>query len=174
MDMYSLLAQTVQYHTQSGTQSGPPDKAFIVILIAALVIGLAIALAVQVVIILLLQNPLKAVPSEHRKIDPGMIWLLMIPLFNLFWNFQVYLAVSDSFKSYFNSVGRRDVGDCCRTIGMWYAICAACSIIPCLNYIAGPAGLVLLIIYLVKIHGLKNEITSRVTTQPPQNPQVGS
>jgi hypothetical protein len=54
------------------------------------------------------------------------------------------------------------VGDCGKGIGLWYAICAVCCIIPCLNYVAGPAALVLLIIYLVKVMDLKNQI-------PPQS-----
>ena len=33
-----------------------------------------------------------------------------------------------------------------------------CCIIPCVNYAAGPASLVLLIIYLVKAFGYKNQI----------------
>ena len=93
-----------------------------------------------------------------------MVWLLMIPCFNLVWNFFVYLQLADSYKAYFASVGRTDVGDCGRGIGLGYAICAACCIIPCLNYLAGPVALVLLIIYLVKAMSLKDQIPPQSAT----------
>jgi hypothetical protein len=93
-----------------------------------------------------------------------MVWLLLIPCFRLVWNFFVYLQLADSYKAYFASVGRTDVGDCGRGIGLWYAICAACGIIPCVNYLALPAGLVLLIIYLVKATDLKGQIPPQSVT----------
>lgn len=87
-----------------------------------------------------------------------MVWLLLIPLFNLIWNFFVYQKLPDSYKSYFSSQGRTDVSDCGKGIGLAYAISAAACIVPCLNYLAVPAALVLLIIFLVKAMGLKNQI----------------
>ena len=64
----------------------------------------------------------------------------------------------DPFKSTLPQ-GKSEHGDCGEKIGFWYAICGGLLIIPCVNYLAGPAGLVLLIIYLVKIHGLKKFVT---------------
>ena len=90
--------------------------------------------------------------------EPGLVWLLMIPLVPLVWNFFVYLRLPESYQSYFASVGRTDVGDCGRGIGQWYAICFLACAVPCVNYVAGPAALVLLIIFLVKVMGLKNQI----------------
>ncbi len=51
-----------------------------------------------------------------------------------------------------------DVGDCNRTLALAYCITAVLCIVPCLNYIAGPASLVLLVITLVKYNELKNRI----------------
>ena len=129
-----------------------------VILVAA-VVGLVIGIAISVVISLLITSALKVVPQQYREIEPGMVWLLLIPLFNLIWNFFVFPKVSRSFQKYFAAQGKSEHGDCGEKIGFWYAICGACCIIPCVNYLAGPAALVLLIIYLVKIHGLKTFVT---------------
>jgi hypothetical protein len=82
-----------------------------------------------------------------------MVWLLMIPCFSLVWNFFVFQQLADSYKAYFASIGRTDVGDCGKGIGLGYAICAI---------FCGPAALVLLIIYLVKVMDLKSQI-------PPQS-----
>ncbi len=67
------------------------------------------------------------------------------------WNFFVYPRLSDSYKEYFDSVGRHDIGDCGRNLAFWYCVC---YIIPCVNIIS----LVLLVIYLLKANDLKNQI----------------
>ena len=117
-----------------------------------------VVVAITVLIVWLIYSAQKVIPPQHRRIEPGMIWLLLIPLFNLVWNFFVFLRVPESYQSYFASIGRHDVGDCGRNLGLWYAICVICSIIPVIGMIAGLASLVLLILFLVKITGLKKQV----------------
>ncbi len=142
----------------------PEDVAGLAFVLLAIGIMLLIGLAINIVICALLYVAQKRVPAEHRKIDPLAVWLLLIPLFNLVWNFFVYRRIPQSYCSYFNAQGVQGKGDCGETIGLWLAICYACSIIPCVNYIAGPAALVLLIIFLVKIMGLRGEIPEAAAT----------
>ena len=123
-----------------------------------LLIGFLVGVAILVAIILLLSSFLKRVPETHRKMQPGMVWLLVIPLFNIVWNFFVYRAISESYESYFASHGRSEFGDCGKTIGLVYSICCCLCIIPFLNLLAGPAALILWIIYVIKLIGLKNQI----------------
>jgi hypothetical protein len=134
------------------------------------VIGLLIGLAVSAAICYLLYNAQNAIPPEHQRVKPGMIWLLMIPLFNLVWNFFTFPKISDSYASYFQSRGRTDVGDAGRGIGLAFAICAACSIIPCVGVFTALASLVLLILFLVKIYGLKSQIGQVQPTGFPAGP----
>lgn len=134
---------------------GAPE--FMVILFTV-VFALAIVIAINVVICLLLQNCYKRIPSQFRKQEPGLVWLLLIPCFSLVWNFFVFPRLSQSFKAYFDSIGRTDVGDCAGGVGLAYAICCAVSIIPYLGCLTGIASLVLLIIYLVQTNDLKNQI----------------
>ena len=122
-------------------------------------ITLAILFAILIVICALLHSALARVPPEHRTMEPGLVWLLLIPLFGIVWNFFVFLRIPESYKNYFTAQGRTDVGDCARGVGLWYAICGALLFVPCLNYLAVPAALVLLIIFLVKIFGLKSQIS---------------
>lgn len=130
-----------------------------IIFVAAL-IGLAIGLAIAAVICWLISGCLKLLPQECREMEPGMVWLLMIPLFNLVWNFFVFPKTSRSFQRYFAAKGRTEFGDCGEKIGLWCAICYVLCVVPCVNYVAGPAALVLLIIYLVKVVGLKQFVTA--------------
>jgi hypothetical protein len=134
------------------------DVADIGFILAVIGISLLIMFAISIVICAMLYVAQKRVPPEHQQIEPLTIWLLLIPIFNLVWNFFVFRKIPQSYRSYFNSQGRTDVGDCGEQIGLWYSICMVGSIIPCLNYVAGPAALVLLIIFLVKIYGLRGQI----------------
>ena len=127
-------------------------------LMAIVGVALLTSIVINVIICALLSTCYSRIPRQFRKQEPGMVWLLLIPCFNVVWNFFVYPQLADSFKAYFASVGRTDVGDCGRGIGLAYAICAACCIVPCLNYLAALATLVLLIIYLVKVMDFKSQI----------------
>lgn len=119
---------------------------------------LSVVIGVHAVICYLLTLPLKRLPEQYRLMAPGQVWLLLIPCFNLVWNFFVYQRIADSLKAYFDSVGDPTVGDCGKGVGLWYAISVCCCLVPCLNYIAWLPALILLIIYLVKIHELKQRL----------------
>ena len=125
---------------------------------AMVMIGILIGIAVHVFICYLLWNCYKRIPQQFRKQEPGLVWLLLIPCFSLVWNFFVYPRLSQSFKGYFDSINRTDVGDCQEGIGLAYSICCAVSLIPYAGCVTGIACLVLLIIYLVKTNELKNQI----------------
>ncbi len=147
------------YHTLLWAQQQAPDEAVIrAILIAlglAFVLSIAIGLAINIVICIMLHKCLLQIPAEHRKMEVWHIWLLMIPLFGLGWNFFVYLRLPESYQSYFAEQGQTDVGDCGRNLGMWYAICGVAILAPCVNTAAGPAALVLLIMFHVKTFELR-------------------
>ena len=123
-------------------------------------IGVAVGFAILAVICYLVYKCYAAIPAKHRAMEPEKVWLLMIPCFGIVWNFFVFPGLSKSFKSYFDSVGDATVGDCYAQVALWYCVSSACCIIPCLNYIAGPASLVLFIVYLVKAYELKEKIKS--------------
>jgi len=149
-----LLAQT-----GSGPGANPAATAgvfagFLTFLLIAMAIGVAVAIA----ICLLLYFPQKSVPPEYRAIEPPMVFLLIIPLFSLVWNFFVFQRVPESFRRAFAAHGRTDVGDCGRGIGLAYAITSCCTLIPCVGSIAALAALVLFIIFIVKIWGLKSDL----------------
>lgn len=121
--------------------------------------GLLIGIAIQALICYFLSGFLKALPAEFRKQEPNMVWLLMIPLFNLIWNFFVYLKIAESYQAYFAAQGRTDTGDCGKQFALVYCILAACCIVPYLNVLAGLAALVFLILVLVKFSELKKQVS---------------
>jgi hypothetical protein len=168
MTILSILAQTF---TPQGPSAGD-----VAINLIPMMIGIAIAFAISVVVCFLLYNVQNAVPPQHRKIQPGMIWLMLIPLFNLVWNFFVFMRIPESYQSVFAERGRGDLGATEKQLGLWYSICAACTLIPCLGLFAALGALVLLILFLVKIYGLKAQLQSGGSggfpVSPPGAPQV--
>jgi hypothetical protein len=113
--------------------------------------------------LLTLQNTLAKCPPGSRTMEPGMVWLQLIPLFHLIWQFFVVMAIA---KSVGNEFRRRGIP--CpdplpgQNIGMAMCICGCCGIIPIINLLAGPAAFVLWIVYWVKVAGF-----SRMLDFPP-------
>lgn len=102
--------------------------------------------------ILTLQQSLNKCAAASRTMDPGMVWLLLVPFFNLIWNFFVVMGVA---KSLGNEYVRRGIPSSesapGQSVGLAMSICACCCIIPLLGVLAGLANLVLWIVYWVKI-----------------------
>ena len=98
---------------------------------------------------------LRTIPPGHRKMHPALVWLLIVPLFGLFWNFYVFINVAESFRAYFQSRGR-DVGDAGRTLG--FATALVWLSVICLKIIAVVPTVILVVIYLVKVIRMTREV----------------
>ena len=120
------------------------------------------------------QKTLKAVQPANRLMAPDMVWLQLIPLFGLAWQFIVVTRIADSLKKEFSSwqndtllgyadsesiklANQRPTLD----IGFTYCILFCFSIIPFIGSLVVPAGLVCWIVYWVKLAEYKKKITSR-------------
>ena len=102
--------------------------------------------------LLTLQNALNRCAPQSRTMEPAMVWLLLIPFFNLVWNFFVVMALAQSLR---NEYARRGIPNLDplpgQSIGIAMSICACCVIVPFVNFLVGLAHLVFWIIYWVKI-----------------------
>ncbi len=87
-----------------------------------------------------------------------MAWLLMVPFFNLYWNFKVFPALAESFQIAFYSHGFADVEDCGERLARWYCGLSLCWIVPGLNFLTGLAALVVLILFLIEADRLKKRL----------------
>jgi len=135
-------------HSQSNALAAMLGGGCLIFALLGLVIGIAIA----VFYILTMQKALNLAGERHQKMQPGMVWLMLIPLFNLVWHFFVVKNVSESIKSWAAEKGAK-VDDAGYTIGLIACIAQACGLVPVVNILAGPVGLVCLIIWWVKVAG---------------------
>jgi hypothetical protein len=137
-------------------------KALVGGMLIAVFIGLLVGLAIAILLLYLIFSCFQRIPARHRQMEPWQVWLLLIPVFNVVWNFFVFPKLARSYQSYFAEQGRTDVGDCGEKIGLWYAILTVAGVVlgwvPCLGALVGLASLVLFIMVLVKALTLKGQI----------------
>jgi hypothetical protein len=152
-------------------------------------IGIAFIIVWLIVMIFFLiaqQNTLKAIKPQNRRMSPGEVWLQLIPLFNLVWQFVVVSRIADSIRSeindrtmnsflgiadpiFANDMTRRPTYD----IGLTFCILSLCGCIPILGGFASIAGIVCWIIYWTQIVAYKNKfLNNPVTTNDYSPPSV--
>jgi hypothetical protein len=126
-------------------------------------VSLVVFLGVSAFLCWLLSGWLGKIPPEHRKQEPGKVWLLMIPLFHIYWVWQVFPPMALSFDSFFRS--RNETVD--SSLGLakmlcWAVLAGLVGFVPCLGMILGPlvglAQIVLLVMVLVKFNALKDRV----------------
>jgi hypothetical protein len=131
----------------------------------------AVVIVIWVFYFLTLQRALSRVAPHNRLMEPGMVWLGLIPIFNVIWNFFIVTRVPDSLRNEFKDQGRDDFSDYGRGIGLTYAVLVAVSFplswianlanSPGLRLLTAPVGLaafVLFIIFWVRIAGLSAQL----------------
>jgi len=169
--MQTSFIHTTSWLAQNNGNDAAAASAFLAAFGFVICGGFLVGLAIQCALCWFLSSCLKALPEEHRKQQPGMVWLMLIPLFNIVWSFFVYPRIADSFKSYFDSIGRLDVGDCGRGLAIAFCIIVCCCLIPYLNFCIVWVSLIVLIILLVKFGSLKGQVGKgggfSVTPVPP-------
>ncbi len=118
----------------------------------------AIMLVIAIFYLLNLQNLLKEIDQKNRLVEPGNVWLMFIPLFNIIYPFILYPKIADSVRNEYQARGIKKAGDFSRGIGVAMPILSLCGIIPFIGGLAGLANFVLFIIFWVKTAEYKNEL----------------
>lgn len=114
----------------------------------------------QAIVCWLTADALRQIPERCRLLEPELVWLLLIPIFNLYWNFRVFPAVAESFQLTFYSRGIADVEDCGERLARWYCGLSLCWVLPCINFFTGIAALVVIIMFLSEVDSLKRRLSA--------------
>jgi magnesium-transporting ATPase (P-type) len=120
------------------------------ILFVALIV-LVILLIPMVFYILTLQKSLNKCAPENRAMQPGMTWLLLVPLVNLVWHFFVVINMAKSLSAEFQKRGIAEEAEPGKKLGMIMCVLFCCGIIPFLGMLCSLGGLVCWIMYWLKI-----------------------
>jgi len=116
---------------------------------------------------------LRAISPQNRTMQPGEVWLQLIPLFGLVWKFIVVTRISQSIRNEIdyrslnsflgetNPVFANDYAPLpTYNIGLAYCILGLCGFIPILGWLATIAWLVCWIIYWTQIVAYKNKFSN--------------
>lgn len=103
--------------------------------------------------LLTLQRTLKEISPENRKMPPEQVWLSLIPLFGIIWQYVIVARLSDSLaleltKRNVYAEERRPAYN----IGIAYCILISAVIIPYINILALLGGLVCWVLYWLKVN----------------------
>jgi len=123
---------------------------------------LAVALIPGIFFILTLQKALQRCSPESRTTSPGTAWLLLVPLFNIIWQFILVSRMSESLHNEFIKRNIEEEPAPGKAIGIAFCILNICGIIPIIGIVASVCGLVCWIVYWVKIAGYSGKIAQSV------------
>jgi hypothetical protein len=136
--------------------------------IDALLIGLTVLgvmllvwVSVEVFFLLTLYRTLSHCRPKKRTMEPGLVWLNLIPLFHMVWMFITVIRISESLRKEFRSRGLPTRGDDFgNTLGITTCSLIVAANIPYLGICFLFAGLICLIIYWLRIAGYNAALAS--------------
>jgi hypothetical protein len=143
------------------------------IVLGSLCFFLGLAILVAVLFFLTLQKALGRCAPPNRTMEPGMVWLNLIPLFGFFWMFKTVICVGDSLKHEFADRNLDYGSDYGKSLGLWMAALQLCgTVMSNIGRVAGSrapsaiggllslVAIVLFIIYWVRIAGFSRTIAA--------------
>lgn len=130
--------------------TGPGAFIFVVIFII-------VALFPFVFYLLTLQSVLKEIGPENRKMEAVQVWLSVIPIFGIIWQYIIVSRMADSLKL---ELEKRNIYSTearpAFKIGIAYCILLSCMLIPFFGIISALGGVACWILYWVKINDYRN------------------
>ena len=108
--------------------------------------------------LLTLQKALQLCSIQNRIGDPSQVWLMLIPVFNLVWQFILVSHISTSLGNEFRSRNIQKEPEPGKSIGLAFCILTVCSIIPFLGFLTAIGGLICWIMYWSKISTYSTEL----------------
>jgi hypothetical protein len=160
------------------SQLSPSALLGVLLILIVLIVALVV---VEILYILALRRALGKCSPTSRTMDPGMVWLLIVPVVGQVWNFFVVLNIAKSLGNEFRLRGiptpDPEPG---KMIGLAMSVCGVVALIPKLlpsvAAIALPAALAhlfLWIYYWTKINGYSRMLDWRPATAMPGFPASG-
>lgn len=116
-----------------------------------------ITIALAALFLYHLQVLFETIPKESREISPWMVWLNLIPVFNLGWMVYTVLMVDKSVKNYLKSSAGYHLGHS-KEIGLGFSILWIVSMVPQLTIPFSFISFVLWAYYWYLTHRLRFNI----------------
>ena len=131
------------------------DEVEFFVVVAIVVFAVGVALLFHTVfmagVCLMVRHLLNSLPEEHRQLEVRRVWWLLIPIFNLAWNFHVFPRLARSFGDCFRSQGSSDA-DGVLDLARGYCIVAVISVFDFGGMGVGRIVPILLLVLLMAPH----------------------
>ncbi len=126
---------------------------------------LALFIVPAVFFIVTLQNTLKAISPENRKMSFANVWLLCIPVFNFYWQFIVVNKIAQSIAIECKRLGIpvKETKPTYR-LGLSWSICYLLFLIPVIKVWAGIVLTITWVIYWIKVNQYRKLIIKNQNT----------
>jgi hypothetical protein len=121
-------------------------------------VAFLILLAPMIFYLLTLQKALGRCAPENRAMEPGLVWLMLIPCVGLVWHFFIVLNMAKSLGKEFQKRGITAEPEPGKVLGLVMCILCCCSWIPFLGILCSLGALVCWIIYWVQIAGFSRQL----------------
>ncbi|QVL34691.1 hypothetical protein KIH39_12510 [Telmatocola sphagniphila] len=89
----------------------PAQQAAIIIALVAIFIVVLVYLATSILFLISLQRTLEAVKRRNRTLEPGLVWLLLVPILNLFWVHVLAKQIPRSLQNEYSDRGWNTAGE---------------------------------------------------------------
>lgn len=129
-----------------------------------------IFIAFAIFYILTLQKALSRCAPQNRATSPESVWLLLIPFFNMIWQFILYPRISESLEKEFLSRHLPIEPEPAKKLGLAVAVLHLCWFIPVVHVFTGIAGLVCLALYWQRISDYSNRLAYPAAYSPAMQP----
>jgi drug/metabolite transporter (DMT)-like permease len=130
--------------------TGPAALIFVVVFILVAAFPLVFYL-------LTLQGLFREISIENRKMPPEQVWLSLIPIFGIIWQYVIVSRMTTSLRLEFDKrniwTDEKKPG---YNFGIAYCILFSASVIPIAGFLSAFGGLVCWVIYWVKLNEYKN------------------
>jgi hypothetical protein len=126
---------------------------------------LALFILPAIFFLLTLQNTLKAISSENRKMPSANVWLLCIPIFNFYWQFIVVdkIAQSISLECEKLQIPLKEARPT-YNLGLGWNICYILFLVPVIKLFVAIILTIIWIIYWVKLNQYRKLIIEHQNT----------
>ena len=94
---------------------------------------------------------LLACDSRNRTIEPDEVWLILIPIFGVYWNFVVVSKISKTLDNEFATSGNPSSGNNGKGIGFAACILFSLGLIPIVNMLVAIPAVICWIVYWVRM-----------------------
>jgi hypothetical protein len=127
------------------------DAVVIFLVMGIISFVILIALVPTIFYLCTLQKALNRCQPQNRAMQPGLVWLNLIPFFSMIWHFFVVVNIAASLEKEYAARNMDSEPAPGKAVGLAMCILNVCGAVPYVGLLTGIGGFVCWIIYWIQI-----------------------